>query len=259
VRSACAPFLGCPHETFAELSRSLLCTLVSFESADTQQTAGAQRTLAGGSRPFWEGLCVGFSRHMGVGVLATRAEGARKVHGRWSADAGLRVEFKTSPSPCPAAVQRVLSGFSAGFQKVLGRCPICRLDRKWLDLDPFPAGAGRATHVRCPYGADSDSGPSSRCQSNSRIWRVAVNDERLRPVIGRGGLVVVLKRDQVLTACAARGLSLEELRLAAGISRPTLQAALRGKRVRPRTALKLARALNRHPVLEEIRLLLEAS
>jgi transcriptional regulator with XRE-family HTH domain len=86
-----------------------------------------------------------------------------------------------------------------------------------------------------------------------------LNDERLGPVIGRGGLVVVLKRDQVLTACAARGLSLEELRLAAGISRPTLQAALRGKRVRPRTALKLARALNRHPVLEEIGLLLEAS
>lgn len=202
---------------------------------------------------------MGFSRHMGVGVLARRAEGARKVDGRWSADAGLRVEFKTSPSPCPAAVQRVLSGFSAGFQKVLGRCPICSLARKWLDLDPFPAGAGRATHVRCPYAADSDSGPSSRCQSNSRIWRVAVNDERLRPVIGRGGLVVVLKRDQVLAACAARGLSLEELRLAAGISRPTLQAALRGKRVRPRTALKLARALSRHPVLEELGQLLEAS
>ena len=86
-----------------------------------------------------------------------------------------------------------------------------------------------------------------------------MNDDRLRPVIGRGGLVVVLRSDQVLTACAARGLSLEELRLAAGISRPTLQAALRGKRVRPRTALKLARALSRHPVLEEIGLLLEAS
>jgi len=253
VRSACASFLGCPHETFAELSRSLLCTLVSFESADTQ------RTLAGGSRPFWEGLCVGFSRHMGVGVLATRAEGARKVGGRWSADAGLRVEFKTSPLPRPAAVQRVLSGFSAGFQKVLGRCPICRLARKWLDLDPFPAGAGGATHVRCPYGADGDSGRAKGVSPIPEFGGFALNDESLRPVIGRGGLVVVLKRDQVLTACAARGLSLEELRLAAGISRPTLQAALRGKRVRPRTVLKLARALNRHPVLEEIGLLLEAS
>jgi hypothetical protein len=101
----------------------------------------------------------GISRHMGVSVvLATRTEGARKVDGRWLADAGLRVEFKTSPSPCPAAVQRVLSGFSAGFQKVLRRCPICRLARKWLDLDPLPAGAGGATHVRCPHGADIDSG-----------------------------------------------------------------------------------------------------
>ena len=162
MRSACASFLGCPCETFAELSRSLLCTLVSFASADTQQTAGAQRTLAGGSRPFWEGLWVGFSRHMGGGCArdasGRRTEGARKVDGRWSADAGLRVEFKTSPSPCPAAVQRVLSGFSAGFKKVLGRCPICRLARKWLDLDPLPARAGRATHVRCPYGDRIDSG-----------------------------------------------------------------------------------------------------
>src|SRR6266849_3984169 len=86
-----------------------------------------------------------------------------------------------------------------------------------------------------------------------------LNGDGLRPVIGRGGLVVVLKRDQVLTACAARGLSLEELRLAAGISRPTLQAALRGKRVRPSTMLKLAQALSRHPVLEELGQLLEAS
>jgi hypothetical protein len=139
------------------LSRNLAGPFSALSSrshlANTRQTAGAQRTLAGGSRPFWEGLWVGFSRHMGVGVLAARAEGARKVDGRWSADAGLRVEFKTSPSPCPAVVQRVLSGFSAGFQKVLGRCPICRLARKWLDLDPLPAGAGGATHVRCPYGA----------------------------------------------------------------------------------------------------------
>ena len=43
-----------------------------------------------------------------------------------------------------------------------------------------------------------------------------------------------------------------------GISRPTLQAALRGKRVRPRTAFRLAQALSRFPVLEEITRLLEA-
>lgn len=78
-----------------------------------------------------------------------------------------------------------------------------------------------------------------------------MNDDPLRPVIGRGGLVIVINGDQVLAACAARGMSLEELRLAARLSRPTLQAALRGKRVRPSTLLKLAQALKRHPVLEE--------
>jgi lambda repressor-like predicted transcriptional regulator len=202
---------------------------------------------------------VGFPRDMGGGVLATRAEGSRKVDRRRSADAGLRVEFKTFPSPCPAAVQRVLSGFPAGSRKVLRRCLICKLARKCLDLDPFPAGAREATLVSRRDSADSDSGRARGVSPISECGGFALNDERLRPVIGRGGLVVVLKRDQILTACAARGLSLEELRLAAGISRPTLQAALRGKRVRPRTALKLARALNRHPVLEEIGLLLEAS
>jgi hypothetical protein len=86
---------------------------------------------------------VGFSRQMGVGELATRAEGARKVDGRWSSDALLRVEFKTFLSPCPAGVQRVLSGFSAGSQKVLRSCLICRLARKWLDL---VAVSGRRRH-----------------------------------------------------------------------------------------------------------------
>jgi lambda repressor-like predicted transcriptional regulator len=187
----------------------------------------------------------------------------RKVNGRWT-EGGQRTPVsmsssKRSPRPGPTAVQRVLSGFSAGSRKVLRRCLICRLDRKCLDLDPFPSGACEATLVGRRDSADSDSGRARGVSPIHEFGGFALNDERLRPVIGRGGLVVVLKRDQVLTACAARGLSLEELRLAAGISRPTLQAALRGKRVRPRTALKLARALNRHPVLEEIGLLLEAS
>jgi len=54
-------------------------------------------------------------------------------------------------------------------------------------------------------------------------------------------------------------MSLEDLRLAAGLSRPTFQAALRGRRVRPTTLLKLAQALRRHPVLEEASQLLVAS
>ncbi len=77
-------------------------------------------------------------------------------------------------------------------------------------------------------------------------------------IVGSGGLVVVMRPGQLIAACAARGLSLERLRLQAGISRPTLQAATRGQRVRPSTALKLAQALARSPVLEELADLLEA-
>ena len=86
-----------------------------------------------------------------------------------------------------------------------------------------------------------------------------MDESSTRPEIGKAGLVVVMNREQVLAGCAARGLSLEELRSAAGISRPTLQAALRGKRVRPRTAFRLAQALSRFPVLAEITQLLDAS
>jgi hypothetical protein len=77
-------------------------------------------------------------------------------------------------------------------------------------------------------------------------------------VIGAAGLVVVMRSDQILAACVARGMSLEQLRLSARISRPTLQAALRGQRVRPSTALKLAQGLTRFPVLEQLTELLEA-
>ena len=86
-----------------------------------------------------------------------------------------------------------------------------------------------------------------------------MNDEPLRPLVSRGGLVVAIKRDQLLAACAVRGMSLEDLRLAAGLSRPTFHAALRGRRVRPTTLLKLAQALRRNPVLEEASQLLVAS
>jgi lambda repressor-like predicted transcriptional regulator len=86
-----------------------------------------------------------------------------------------------------------------------------------------------------------------------------LDESSTRPAIGKAGLGVVMNRDQVLAGCAIRGLSLEELRLAAGISRPTLQSALRGKRVRPRTAFRLAQALHRYPVLAEITQLLDAS
>ena len=64
---------------------------------------------------------------------------------------------------------------------------------------------------------------------------------------GRAGLVVVLSADAVRVGCAERGWSLSELARRAGISRPTLAAALRGQPVRARTAWKLAHALEQKP------------
>ena len=61
--------------------------------------------------------------------------------------------------------------------------------------------------------------------------------------VGRGGLVVLLSNRAIKQACAERGWSLSELAHRAGISRPTLATALLGQPVRPRTAWKLAKAL----------------
>jgi hypothetical protein len=74
-----------------------------------------------------------------------------------------------------------------------------------------------------------------------------------------GGLVVVLKADQVLAMCAARGLSVTQLADAAGISLPTAHAVLTGKPVRPRTAFTIALALSRAPAAPDFDDLLEAS
>ena len=118
MRSACASFLGCPYETFAEPSWSLLCALVSVAPADTRHAAGVQRTLAGGSRPFWEGLWEGLSRHRG-GVCLRRG---RKAHGRWT-EGGQRtpVSMSSSKRP-PRRVRQPSSGCSAGSQRVSRRC-----------------------------------------------------------------------------------------------------------------------------------------
>lgn len=73
--------------------------------------------------------------------------------------------------------------------------------------------------------------------------------------MGRSGLVVVISPDRLRAACAARGWSLSELAARAKVSRPTLRSALRRRPVRPRTAWKLARALNegaQQPDLHEI-------
>lgn len=77
--------------------------------------------------------------------------------------------------------------------------------------------------------------------------------DRLTPfAVGRGGLLVVMSRERLEAACAARGWSLAELAIRASLSRPTLRAALRGQPVRPRTAWKLARALSEGAVPAEL-------
>ncbi len=72
---------------------------------------------------------------------------------------------------------------------------------------------------------------------------------------GRGGLVVVISPDRLRAACVSRGWSLSELAARARVSRPTLRSAPRGRPIRPRTAWKLARALQDgtlQPVLDDL-------
>ncbi len=76
---------------------------------------------------------------------------------------------------------------------------------------------------------------------------------------GRGGLVVVVSPERLRAACVARGWSLSELAARARVSRPTLRSALRGRPVRPRTAWKLARALNEAAPQPDLREILAAS
>ena len=75
----------------------------------------------------------------------------------------------------------------------------------------------------------------------------------------RGGLVVVVSPERLRGACVARGWSLGELAARAKVSRPTLRSALRGSPVRPRTAWKLARALNEGTEQPDLRKILAAS
>ena len=75
----------------------------------------------------------------------------------------------------------------------------------------------------------------------------------------RNDLVVLIDRDRLKAACAARGWSLSELARQARVSRPTVAALLRGQAVRPRTAWKIGRALSQATVPPELPGLLEAS
>lgn len=63
--------------------------------------------------------------------------------------------------------------------------------------------------------------------------------------VGSSGLVIALRTDRLLTACAIRGLSLARLARESGVSEPTVRAAMRGSAIRPTTAYKIAAVLER--------------
>jgi hypothetical protein len=65
----------------------------------------------------------------------------------------------------------------------------------------------------------------------------------------RVDLVVTFDAAQLADACIRRGWSFSELARQAHISRPTVQAALRGQALRPSTAWKLRWALSQGLVL----------
>ena len=75
----------------------------------------------------------------------------------------------------------------------------------------------------------------------------------------RNDLVVVVDRDRLKAACAARGWSLSELARQARLSRPTISALIRGQPIRPQTAWKIGRALGKGLVPAELPGLLDAS
>jgi len=143
VRSACASFLGCPYESSRTSRWRFLCTSRLGHPCLYTTPAGVQLTLAGGSRPFWKGLRVGLSRHMGVGVLATaqiadrrcpatvgRCFGdGRKAVGRRLADSASRAEFNVGPQ-----IASVIG--PVGARKAVGRRPVCRLVREMPAFTP---------------------------------------------------------------------------------------------------------------------------
>jgi lambda repressor-like predicted transcriptional regulator len=63
--------------------------------------------------------------------------------------------------------------------------------------------------------------------------------------VGTAGLVLSLRTERLLAACAIRGLSLARLARESGVSEPTLRSAVRGNSIRPTTAYKIATVLER--------------
>jgi hypothetical protein len=161
VRSACASFLGCPNETFAELSRSLLCTLVWFASADTPANSRRPADARWGLEAFLGGPLGGIFKTYGRGCACDASgrwtEGGRKVDGRWTeggrkvdgrwTEGGQRTPVSVSSSKRPPRrVRQPSSGFSAGSQRVSRRCSEGALfvgslanGSTWIRFRPVPA------------------------------------------------------------------------------------------------------------------------
>lgn len=111
--------------------------------AYTRHSLASSWTLAGGFRPFWKGLWVGFSRPIGVGVLATaqiadrrcpatvgRCFGdGRKADGRRLEDSASQAEFNVRPQ-----IASVIGPVAA--RKAVGRRPVCRLAREMPAFTP---------------------------------------------------------------------------------------------------------------------------
>jgi len=117
--------------------------LVSISPAYARHRLASRLTPAGGPKPFWKGLSVGFSRHMGVRVLATaqiadsrcpatvgRCFGdGRKAVGRRLADSASQAEFNVRPQ-IASAIGPV------GARKAVGRRPLWRLVREMPAFTP---------------------------------------------------------------------------------------------------------------------------
>ncbi len=130
-------------------------------------------TLVGGSRPFWEGLWVGFSRHMGVGTRPAtvgRCFGdGRKADGRRLADSASHAEFNARPRIARSPAQKAPG-------KAVGRRPVCRLAREMPAFAPasdrrLTPTVRRAGSFRCPRSRPSleeDAPPPALNSARSR-------------------------------------------------------------------------------------------
>ena len=193
VRSACASFLGCPYESSRTSRWRSLCTSRLDQPCRCTTPAGVQMTPAGGPKPFWKGLCVGFSKHMGVRVLATaqiadrrcpatvgRCFGdGRKAVGRRLADSASQAEFNVRPQ-----IASVIG--PVGARKAVGRRPLCRLAREMAAFTPASEQRLTPTVRRAGSFALNDASTLKRGRSTAGAEFTRKLRERLNcPSCGR--------------------------------------------------------------------------